>query len=160
MSSSTTRNPKQRKKLVELSEQDVEAARRLLAILATTPVDEITGKSVSHAFELQNRARKILARRKERIAIFGSPIFGEPAWEMLLWLYAMDTEARQSLSRLTELSGSSRSTAVRWIGYLEKKGWLTREPHPTDRRSAFIQLTSLGRRDLERYLSNAVTMHE
>ena len=98
------------------------------------------------------RAHEILSRRQRRLRHFGKAMFGEPAWEMLLALYVEG--ARVPVTRLTELSGGTKATAIRWIEYLEKERLIKREPHPTDRRSLIVHLTDRGLATLEAYLSD------
>lgn len=161
MSRTSKRDRQSRLNFVELSDSDLDAARRLLTLLAANDVfEQAVKRTPEGSDDLRQRARQILAQRKRRTMKFGCAMFGEPAWEILLWLYALDAEARQSLGRLSELSLSSRSTAVRWIGYLERNQWVEREPHPTDRRSSFIKLTDDGRSMLEDYLSEAPVARE
>jgi DNA-binding MarR family transcriptional regulator len=87
-------------------------------------------------------------------------MFGEPAWEMLLHLYSMAGAARQSMSRLAQLSGSSKATSLRWIDYLLDRGLVSRQPHPTDLRTAFVELTDKGREKLEAYLADTINFTE
>lgn len=102
------------------------------------------------------QARLILASRKRRVDHFGRGVFGEPAWEILLLLYITAGGQRQTVPRLSELSGISRSTAIRWIEYLERERLVGRVPHPTDKRIDFVQLTHKGREKLEAYLSETI----
>lgn len=77
-------------------------------------------------------------------------MFGEPAWDMLLALYVQ--EARQTVTRLTLVSETSKATALRWIAYLEQRDLVRCEPNPMDRRSFFIELSREGLRRIEDYL--------
>ncbi len=78
-------------------------------------------------------------------------MFGEPAWEMLLLLYAIGP--RETVSRLAELAHASKSTAIRWIDYLECQGLVRREAHPTDKRALLVELTEKGSDAIRMYLS-------
>lgn len=147
---------------VSLTEQDLKDARRLLSKLAG-PDERNSGSLLPEAlFEsvhaqserLREKARRILALRAKRTKQFSSAMFNEPAWEMLLTLYASDGGARLSLSRLALLSGASKATALRWIEYLEQQKLVARQAHPTDKRAAFVCLTEKGRNALNDYLSD------
>ena len=85
-------------------------------------------------------------------------MFGEPAWEMLLLLYVTSGASRQTVSRLAQLSGASKATALRWMDYLSDRGLIARCPHPNDARTAFVNLTDQGREMLEAYLKEAVDL--
>lgn len=144
---------------VHFTERDIADARRLLALVAGAgaPGADPSGQSVTpdseNADRLKSFARQIYEKRQKRIARFGSQMFGEPAWEMLLILYLGEGGERQSQTRLADLSGAARSTAMRWIDYLVRKGLAHREDHPTDKRRNFIALSDKGRQLLELYLS-------
>jgi MarR family len=142
--------------LVSLDRSDVETLRQLLAKLSPSrPVE--SGKSELRADNdcqpLVRRARDALEMRRKRIAIFGPQMFAEPAWEMLLILYLSEGGQRHTQTSLSELSGSSRSTGMRWIEYLVDQELIFREEHPTDKRRNFVGLSNKGRELLELYLS-------
>lgn len=157
-------------KSVTLSGRDLEEARRLLGLLSED--DDETSSTASElarlAFarrptrqeQLTIRAREVLTLRQKRAELFGPTMFGEPAWEMLLHLYTMAGAARQSMSRLAQLSGSSKATALRWIDYMLDRGLISRQPHPTDLRTAFVELTDKGREKLEAYLADTINFTE
>lgn len=144
---------------VTLSGRDLEEARRLFALLAGAsgrlPANNArppAGRTIN-AQVLAARARQILEARQQRTRIFGRAMFGEPAWEMLLLLYVSQSGSRQTVTRLAEGSGASKGTALRWLDYLLHQNLVRREPHPTDRRAAFVELTEKGRLALDKYLS-------
>jgi DNA-binding MarR family transcriptional regulator len=95
-------------------------------------------------------------RRGRRMQILPRDMFGEPAWEMLLVLYAERGRTRLSIGRLTEKLDLPPTTALRWLKYLEEKNLVVREPHPTDLRSAFLTLTPSAIEMLELYLSEVI----
>jgi len=100
------------------------------------------------------RARAVLAERERRTELFPPVIFGEIGWEMLLWLYVTDDEGeRQTIGRLANLVRAPHTTALRWIGYLEKERLIEKVPHPNDRRTVFIHLLKEGRDRLDRWFS-------
>lgn len=142
---------------VLMSSKDVEDARRLLAVLGESrPPSEAAaqlGGARTDGDRLRRRAREIYDDRRRRSALFGPQMFGEPAWEMLLILYLEEGGERLTQARLAELSGTSRSGAFRWISFLEGRGFIEREAHPTDKRHLFVQLSQTGRDRLELFLS-------
>lgn len=99
----------------------------------------------------QEVALELLRLRKHRHEIFGRAMFGEPAWEMLLLLYAVGP--RQTVSHLARLVGASKSTAIRWIDYLDSQRLVQRHSHPTDKRAVVVELTQKGRNAIRLYLS-------
>jgi DNA-binding MarR family transcriptional regulator len=151
---------------VRVSDRDVAEARRLLTLLADAdarPPDEgaseASGPGCTSA-ELLARAQAILAARRRRESIFKTILFGEPAWEMLLLLYLNASRSRLTMGRLGEIAGLSKSTALRWIDYLDREGLARRDPHPTDKRATFVELTPMGRRALDHYLSGIALLTE
>jgi len=143
-------------RLVSLDERDVDDLHRLLGKLRDrSPVSETQDAEVpdSEELKLEQRARRLLENRRKRVAIFGAQMFAEPAWDMLLLLYLSGRGRRQTQSSLCELSGASRSTAMRWIEFLAGRGLVRREDHPTDKRQNFVSLTEKGRHLLDLYLS-------
>ena len=144
-------------RLVSLDERDVEDLHRLLGKVRnsrTAPSEEQDAETPDKAgIRLEQRARALLESRRKRVAIFGPKMFAEPAWDMLLILYLSGGGRRQTQTSLGELSGASRSTAMRWIDYLACRDLVRREEHPTDKRRNFVSLTEKGRRLLDLYLS-------
>jgi DNA-binding MarR family transcriptional regulator len=136
--------------LIRLSKQDVQDARRLLSLLAGG--GEAASPSPQKTY--LDRAREILLRRRRREQIFGKGMFGEPAWDMLLLLYVSESGRRQTISRLAKFAGASKSTAIRWMDYLEGQKLISRETHPTDKRAVFVELSRRGRDAMELYLSD------
>lgn len=142
-------------RLVSLDERDVEDLHRLLGKLreplGSGPQD--TERPNHDEVGLEQRARRLLENRRKRVAIFGAQMFAEPAWEMLLLLYLSGRGRRQTQSNLCEMSGASRSTAIRWIEFLATRDLVRREEHPTDKRQNFVSLTEKGRHLFDLYLS-------
>ncbi len=63
--------------------------------------------------------------------------------------YAIDALLRRGPSGLNELAGElylDKSTASRVVTTLERKGYVTRSPHPDDRRAIVLSVTAAGRR--------------
>lgn len=150
------------RRTVRVSDRDVAEAKRLLSLLADVePGSEpASASSESRSGELLDRARAILAARRRRETLFGSIIFGEPAWDMLLILYLDASESRRTLGRLGQLAGISKSTVLRWIDYLDRQELVRREPHPTDKRATFVELTEKGRKAIDMYLSGTAILTE
>jgi DNA-binding MarR family transcriptional regulator len=65
-------------------------------------------------------------------------------------LDALVKEGPLTLGELAERLYLEKSTASRVVDALERKGYVTRSPHPGDRRALQLQATSAGRRLVER----------
>ncbi len=73
--------------------------------------------------------------------------------------YALDALGRLGARTLNELAGQlylDKSTASRVVSTLERKGYVTRQAHPADRRAVLIDLTSTGRKLLARIQDDLV----
>jgi hypothetical protein len=86
--------------------------------------------------------RDVLRARRLRDRFFGAGLFEDPAWDMLLDLYAARMEGvRVSVSSLCIAAAVAPTTALRWITRLTERRLLARMPDPRDRRRVFIGLT-------------------
>ena len=101
--------------------------------------------SLGSRYAQLNAIRAALKARRQRSAFFKSKLFADPAWDMLLELYAASlTERRLSVSRLAERSGVPMTTALRWIATLEAEGLIERQDDPFDKRRYFLLLSDDG----------------
>lgn len=89
--------------------------------------------------EAHVRALLLLRRKRERF--FDPTLFADPAWDILLELYAAELgQRRLSVSSLCIGAAVPGTTALRWVGVLEKKGMIRRTSDPLDRRRVFVAL--------------------
>ncbi|WP_277981623.1 winged helix DNA-binding protein [Sphingomonas phyllosphaerae] len=97
--------------------------------------------------------RAVLRARRLRDRFLGKGLFEDPAWDMLLDLYASRLEGRRvSVSSLCIAAAVAPTTALRWIARLTERRLLARTPDPGDRRRVFIGLTVEAERALQAYL--------
>ena len=97
--------------------------------------------------------RRMIRARRLRDGFFGSGLFEEPAWDMLLDLYAASLEGtRVSVSSLCIAAAVAPTTALRWIGKMTEAGLFARQPDPVDRRRAFMMLTPYALDGMRGYL--------
>ncbi len=89
--------------------------------------------------------RAVLRARRMRAQFFDTALFADPAWDMLLDLFAAHLERRRvSVSSLCIAAAVPPTTALRWIGTLHDAGLFERQPDPSDRRRAYIALSAKG----------------
>ena len=97
--------------------------------------------------------RRTIQARRLRDQFFGAALFEEPAWDMLLDLYAAELEGtRVSVSSLCIAAAVAPTTALRWIAKLTERGLMVRDRDPIDRRRAFITLSSEASAAMQAYL--------
>lgn len=106
-----------------------------------------------HAHEV----RRLIARRQKRGVFFGQfggeALFEDPAWDMLLDLYAAELEGtRVSVSSLCIAAGVAPTTALRWITKMTEMALFIRHPDPVDRRRAFMTLSPRASEAMRAYL--------
>lgn len=98
--------------------------------------------------------RKAIRARRLRSRPFPELLFEDPAWDMLLDLYAAHLERAQvSVSSLCIASAVPPSTALRWISKMTQDGLFVREPDPFDRRRAFMALSEAALDRMNRYFA-------
>ena len=101
------------------------------------------------------RIRDILRTRARRGMLFGYNLFADPAWDILLELYASWFEQRRvSVTSLSMASGVPATTALRWTNILLQEGLIRREDDPLDRRRAFVELSEKGLSLLDAYFGD------
>jgi len=89
--------------------------------------------------------RAVQVARKRRLALFPDGLFSDPAWEILLELYAVHLDQqRTSITSVCAASFVPATTALRWIAKLEQEGLVVRTDDPLDARRSWIALTSDG----------------
>lgn len=96
--------------------------------------------------------RAVQAARRRRDALFPAELFADPAWDMLLELYALHLEQKRvSVSSLCIAAYVPPTTALRWVAKLEEERLATRTEDPTDGRRTWIQLSAVGIERMKRY---------
>jgi MarR family transcriptional regulator, temperature-dependent positive regulator of motility len=105
--------------------------------------------------ELGRLAQEIFRSRQQRAAIFrDDDLFGEPAWDIFLALYtAHEAQHKLSLTDVCGVAGVPLATGLRWIGRLEKDGWVYRAADPVDRRRSWLNLTERALNVMRDYLA-------
>lgn len=96
--------------------------------------------------------RERIRERRFRDRIFSPDLFSDPAWDMLLDLYAAHYENQQvSVSSLCIAASVPSTTALRWIRTMSDAGFLERTRDATDGRRIFIHLSENARQKLDQY---------
>ena len=98
--------------------------------------------------------RRVQKARKIRAEFFGADLFADPAWDMLLELYANELgQQRVSVSSASDAAGVPLSTALRWMAALEERNLVKRKSDPLDGSRVWISLTAHGASLMHRYFT-------
>ena len=96
--------------------------------------------------------RKLLKCRLARQRHFRDGLFADPAWDMLLELYATKLAGR--LISVTSIIGAASvpySTGLRWLNTLIREGLAVRRADPMDGRRVFVEISAKGFDAMDNY---------
>jgi DNA-binding MarR family transcriptional regulator len=92
--------------------------------------------------QLLNLAEAVLTTRARRERLFGSDLFGDPVWDMLLELYVAHGRGEMlSHGSVCHASRVPPGTATRWLRVLVERGLVVRAGAGADRRVVLLRLT-------------------
>ena len=98
------------------------------------------------------KVRSIQRARTNRSRLFDPELFADPAWDILLDLFASSLEQRRvSVSGLCAASGVPATTALRWMATLEAHELILRLKDPLDARRVFVMLSGKGSSIMREY---------
>ena len=93
----------------------------------------------------------VLLVRRGREAVFGPGLFSDPAWDILLELYAAALGQRSmSGSDLATAIGAPLSTTARWISALTGRGLVVLNTDPDSSDDPMVDLTAKGAEKLKK----------
>ncbi|HST35177.1 MAG TPA: winged helix DNA-binding protein [Allosphingosinicella sp.] len=100
--------------------------------------------------------RRILRVRRLRDQFFTGNIFPDPAWDILLDLFAARMEGKQvSISSACAAASVPPTTALRWVERLEKMGLAERAGDPKDGRRIYIALSDTAASKMKGFFARA-----
>jgi DNA-binding MarR family transcriptional regulator len=89
--------------------------------------------------------RQIVQLRRRREQILGETLFSDPAWDMLLELYASWLDQRRmSVMDVCAAAPVPTSTGLRWLAKIVNEGLAIRRGDELDGRRSWIELTERG----------------
>lgn len=107
-----------------------------------SPAEETKGKAETASPPDHTEIRALIRIRRLRERFLPEDLFGDPAWDMMLDLFAARLAGeRVSVSSLCIAAAVPPTTALRWIGQLTDRGLFQRADDPADGRRAFIALS-------------------
>jgi hypothetical protein len=115
-------------------------------MVATQPPEQpITAASI----------RELIKLRRLREQHFPADLFADPAWDILLDLFAAKLEGKSvSVSSLCIAAAVPPTTALRWITTMTDHGALVRKQDPNDARRVFIELSADSEARLRGYFAD------
>jgi DNA-binding MarR family transcriptional regulator len=126
------------------------AAGSQLRALGDTPIP--AGPPVA-----AREVRRLIRLRRTRDQFFEPELFADPAWDMLLDLYAARLEHnRVSVSSLCIAAAVPATTALRWIKALTTAGVFERRADPHDGRRIFVALSDSAAAAMHAYFAAIV----
>ena len=106
-------------------------------------------------------ARRLHRERRLRDDFLSEGLFGEPAWDILLDLFACEAEGRTVRVNSACIGAAvPASTALRYLSELERRGLIERSRDEVDRRGQYVQLTKEAHQHMVRLLERMLTMRE
>lgn len=100
-------------------------------------------------------ARRVIAARAARRRFLPIELFADPAWDILLELYALECEQRRtSVSKLCIAAAVPATTALRWIDKLHAEQLIIRSADPLDARRVWVSLSKAGWSAMKRYFDD------
>lgn len=100
------------------------------------------------------QVRAIISQRRQRERHFDADLFADPAWDMMLDLYACWLDRKRvSVSSLCIAASVPATTALRWIKLLEAKGHFVRLPDTHDARRIYVALSPSALLEMHRYFA-------
>jgi DNA-binding MarR family transcriptional regulator len=103
--------------------------------------------------------RQVIRQRRLRDELFEPELFADPAWDMLLDLYAAKLDrSRVSVSSLCIAAAVPATTALRWIKTLTENGLFERHADIHDARRIFVQLSEGATQAMHRYFARVAEL--
>lgn len=107
----------------------------------------------AQTYSITQRVKCLISFNRNRSAIFGQELSTDPAWDLLLQLYAadlVDSVTRQE--QLLENCNVPHSVARRWLAALEQRGFVRSSG---THEQASVRLSAQGRQLMDRLFGQA-----
>ena len=129
--------------LEQLQNELTELRRAALTFTGRPEAKE--GDSTRDRADAKKIVEDLIRLRRSREVFFGSELFAEPAWDLLLELYHAELSyARLSVSKACKAAAVPSATALRWLAKLCDCGFVQRSGDPHDARRSWVDLSTEG----------------
>lgn len=134
---------------------NVECAELEIPRWPRVPLGEVPADAKGGRAELAAAARHYLRCRRQREEAFPSGLFADPAWDVLLDLFACANEEKAvTVTDACIAANVPATTALRWVSKLEDCGLLRRSIDPGDGRRIHLELTAHADELIARWLQS------
>jgi DNA-binding MarR family transcriptional regulator len=140
------------------SQSILEQAQALQAQVAElaeviTRADHNPGRALTNSGGAAALAKSIIRARHQRSRFLPPKLFSDPAWDILLELYAAEiAQRRMTVGQVCAGANVPATTGLRWLNTLEQTGLVERRADPFDARRFFVSLTQAGSEGMSAYL--------
>jgi len=111
------------------------------------------GKETQCSEITEDHVLSVLASRRGREAAFGRELFADPAWDILLELFAASLgRRRMSRADLARAVDIPESSLIRWIHALAARGLVVSITEPVEHGITFLELTDSGAMTMKRLM--------
>ena len=94
----------------------------------------------------RDRAEEALQISRQRVAIVGAELFGDPAWNILLDLFVREADGKETTVTSACVGADAPSTtALRHLAHLVERQLVLRTTCSVDHRKVYVRLTDDGR---------------
>lgn len=115
---------------------------------------DIAVAGAAKALSTNELAELIVGARTVRNRLFGSKLFGEPAWDILLDLYVTHGKGQSiSVSSASLAGGTPATTGLRWLSTLDREGFIERRGDDIDQRRQFVSLSDHGVVQMDNFMT-------
>lgn len=105
-----------------------EIAKKVSSLMALLGQEGPEAK-FSKGDELKALARQLHRERRMRDKAIGASLFGEPGWDMLLYLFGSESEP-VPLEAICRASAAAPTIGLRYLDSMLEKAWITRSSSP------------------------------
>ena len=106
----------------------------------------------------QELVRRTQVVRRLRSTFIAGDLFTDPAWDMLLELFARELGGEPSrASEVCAAAGVGATSARRWLEALGERGLIERVSRAGNDNDEWIQLTAKGSAQMQRYFAAVAT---
>ncbi|WP_158703069.1 MarR family winged helix-turn-helix transcriptional regulator [Allosphingosinicella vermicomposti] len=122
-----------------------QAVKQLEALTVFDPPSASPYDTEGYRLEKMRKVRTYIRTRRLREQLLPGDLFGEPAWDILVDLYAADLEQKKvSISSACIAASVPATTALRWLNRLIAYGLVTKTDDQVDARRTYVRLSLSG----------------